>query len=501
MTTQESTELYHEQVKKFFAEIANQKARETKFVQRTSPLDGSLFLLSLVLTVFQHGVMVLDQLAVVAHKINDEVVVTGQAFKERFNELAVVWLQGLLVEALRLTMGASGAEVVAMMNAFSAVYLLDSSTIALPDSLQEVFPGCGGAGAKAAVKLYLLLNWLTGEYETMHLEAGRKADQNMGQRFLSGTLSGALWIFDLGFFNFNFFASIAQGGSYFLCRLQAHKTIWCSKGMGQIELLDLDRLLQRAPRQMFELNVWIGSDDRVPARLIAIPAPRAVAVQRRHRVREAARTQRRTPSQQTLNRCDWTLLLTNASDEQLPTSTVLQVYGVRWQVELAFKLFKSDAKLEQLNATEKCRVQCEFYAKLIALLSFNKLTGLAESLTGQKISPVKLFRRMRNDVDDWLNTLGAGTSEAVSQSLMFLASYATPSRRKTYPSTRQRLEAAAQTAQVVTLTDPLGYLQELLRGAQEITPLFRRHLSTRNVSFQTQPVLLNQPVARHEFVA
>jgi hypothetical protein len=112
----------------------------------------------------------------------------------------------------------SQAEVLAILNAFSAVYLLDSSTITLPDSLQKVFPGCGGAGAKAAVKLYLLLNWLTGEYETMHLEAGRKADQNMGQRFLSGTLSGALWIFDLGFststsspntvsrFNFNFFS-------------------------------------------------------------------------------------------------------------------------------------------------------------------------------------------------------------------------------------------------------------------------------------------------------
>lgn len=41
-----------------------------------------------MLNVFQFGVVVLDQLAKAAHRINPNVEVTGQAFKERFNAAA-----------------------------------------------------------------------------------------------------------------------------------------------------------------------------------------------------------------------------------------------------------------------------------------------------------------------------------------------------------------------------------------------------------------------------
>lgn len=183
MTTLNQPQVYHEQAKQFFEKTANQIAREKKFVQRQSPLDGSIFLLSLVLTVFEYGTMVLDQLAVMAHQIDPTVAVTGQAFKERFTPVAVAWLQALLAEALKLTAPACGTEVVPLLAVFRAVYLLDSSTITLPDTLQTAWRGGGGAGAKAALKLYLLLDWLTGQYTTLHLEAGRKADQNMGARF------------------------------------------------------------------------------------------------------------------------------------------------------------------------------------------------------------------------------------------------------------------------------------------------------------------------------
>jgi len=53
MTTLNLTQVYHEQAKEFFEKTANQTAREKKFVQRQSPLDGSIFRWSLVLTVVE----------------------------------------------------------------------------------------------------------------------------------------------------------------------------------------------------------------------------------------------------------------------------------------------------------------------------------------------------------------------------------------------------------------------------------------------------------------
>ena len=122
----------------------------------------------------------MPQLAVFAKRLNPALAVTGQAFKERFTPVAVQWLKALLVAALQLSLPVGSPPLVPMLQTFSAVYLLDSSVVPLPDNLRKDFPGCGGVGAQSALKLYLLLDWLTGHYETLQVASGRKADQDMG---------------------------------------------------------------------------------------------------------------------------------------------------------------------------------------------------------------------------------------------------------------------------------------------------------------------------------
>jgi hypothetical protein len=478
LTTSDSTKTYHNQVKKFFE---GNKARETKFTQRESLINGSVFLMSLVMVVFQHGAIVLDLLAKTAAKIDPKVKVTGQAFKERFNTFAVAFLKSMFAEALKMTVPQAD-RVVPLLSDFAAVYILDSSIISLPESLKQNYQGYGGVATKAAAKVYLLLNWLTGGYEKIQIEAGRKADQNMGENFLPGSRPGALWLFDLGFFKAAYLAMIASYGSFYLCRLAASQQIfWSCSASGKIERLDFDLLLRRAPRQLFEIKVIFGHKQEVEARLVIAPVPPQVAAERRRKVHKAARKQGRTPTQTTLSRCDWTLLLTNAGPEQLPTSTVLEVYCVRWQVELVFKLFKSDAKLEATNAKEKNRLECEVYAKLIALLLFNRISRLVEEYTGEVISPVKLWRSMRDDKEDWLKMLGQSTAQAISDLVKYLSRYARTSSRKKYPSTLQCLARAAEKAQQVILNDPLVYLRERLKTAAERSRAFARHLSRRTI--------------------
>jgi len=484
MTTPDSTKTYHEQVKKFFEQTAETQARQAQFVQRDSPLNGTVFLLSLVLTVFQHGTIVLDRLAQAAHQLNPKITVKGGAFKARFNAYAVAFLKTMFAEALQLSAPAA-PQVVPLLTSFSAVYLLDSSVVTLPDNLKQLFLGCGGAGAQAAAKVFLLLNWLTGSYESLQLADGRKADQNMGEPFLPGRQAGALWLFDLGFFKAAFLAAIAKAKSFFVCRLPAaQQSFWVRNRAGVLEKFDLDHFLRFAPRELFEIEVVFGAQQEVSARLILAPVPKQVAAQRRRKVREAARTQRRTPRQRTLQRCDWTLLLTNARAAQLPTSTVLTVYGVRWQVELTFKLFKSDAKLETTLATEQHRVACEFYAKLIAVLVFNRLSGLATELVAEPLSAVKLWRQMRGDFQALLQVLGRGTSAALRELLQFLGRFAQPTRRQKYPTTRQRLALAACAACQVKLNDPLGYLQEKQRDAAPRQQVCARYLVSYPVTLK-----------------
>jgi Transposase DDE domain len=462
------------------------KAIETKFVQRKSPLDGSVFLQALVLNVFQFGVIILDQLAKAAHRIDPDVEVTGQAFKERFNAAAVEFLKAMFVEALNVS-APRAAQVIPLLEAFSEVNLLDSSSVLLPESLKESYPGCGGIGAKAAAKVYLLLNYLTGSYQRIRIEAARKADQNMGEQFLAGHKPGALWMFDLGFFCAPFLAQVAEMGSFYLCRLAASQlNFFCRNGAGELEPFDLDRFLRRAPRELFEIEVVFGPRLEVVTRLVIAPVPAAVAAERRRKTRLAASKQGRTPTQRTLNRCSWTLLLTNASPEQLPTTTALVVYGVRWQVELSFKLFKSDAKLETSLGSEEHRVECEFYAKLITLLFFNRISGLVENFAGEKISPAKLWRRMRDEASDLLRGFGKGTAQSLRELLQFLSRYARPRSGKKYPSTLQRLERAAKEARQVIFKDPLGCARERRKTIAESKKTFAHSLESYEVKLNSE---------------
>jgi len=153
-----------------------------------------------VLTVFQYGTIVLDQLAKTAHTINPEISVTGQAFKERFNAFAVEFLKAMFAEALKLTAPAAN-RVPPLLEVFSAVYLLDSSVVTLPDTLKDDFRGCGGDGAKAAAKVFLLFNWLNGVYETLRIDHGRQPDQKMGQEFIAGErrppCGSLIWAFSM----------------------------------------------------------------------------------------------------------------------------------------------------------------------------------------------------------------------------------------------------------------------------------------------------------------
>jgi hypothetical protein len=322
---------------------------------------------------------------------------------------------------------------------------------------------------------------LTGQYETLQIEAGRKADQNMGEEFMKLAQAGTLWLFDLGFFKVAFLAALDKAKNYFLCRLQSQVQLWAHNAQEQIDNLDLDQLLRRARRETFEIDVLVGPQ-QVPARLIAVPVPRAQANERRRKAIQKAKKHGRTPSQKTLARLDWALLLTNAPAKLLPTSTVLAVYGVRWQVELAFKLFKSDLEVDVTLATEEHRVQCEFYAKLIALLLFNRLTGVAENLLGEKISPAKLFRQMRGDVDRWLQALSGGPATATREWLQFLSRYIKPSLRKSQ-STLLRLEALTGAAQQRKLLDPIGFVRAKLKTAAAKCAAFKQQLSVEDLSF------------------
>jgi hypothetical protein len=62
----------------------------------------------------------------------------------------------------------------------------------------------------------------------------------------------------------------------------------------------------------------------------------------------------------------WTLYITNVPVTMLTLRQVVVLYTVRCQIELIFKLWKSECAVERASGLHRERVLSELYAKLMA---------------------------------------------------------------------------------------------------------------------------------------
>lgn len=146
-----------DQVQQILHERANVLAKETGCIVRVRKFTGATLLQTLVFGFQQHPDAGLEQLASIAQVGN--VCVSDTAVHERFTESCAQFLHQVLEEMTSVVVQAAQDVPIKLLRRFSAVLLEDSSSIALPDELAEVWQGCGGkqAHTKAAVKLHTRL--------------------------------------------------------------------------------------------------------------------------------------------------------------------------------------------------------------------------------------------------------------------------------------------------------------------------------------------------------
>ena len=80
---------------------------------------------------------------------------------------------------------------------------------------------------------------------------------------------------------------------------------------------------------------------------MAVRVPQEVADQRRRRLHEEFRDKGKTPSARLLALAAWTMMVTTVPDAQLSVAEALVLLRERWQIELLFKLWKSQGRVDE----------------------------------------------------------------------------------------------------------------------------------------------------------
>lgn len=145
------------------------------------------------------------------------------------------------------------------------------------------------------------------------------------------------------------------------------------------EPFDLLATLAAQTAQEGEVRVRVheGTDEAQPLILrlvIRRKTPEQAEADRKRLIKDAKK-RRKTPDPRSLEAAAYIMLLTSLPATDFPASDILAVYRFRWQIEMAFKRFKTLAGLDQLPAKNPALARAWIYARLIVALIVDRIAG------------------------------------------------------------------------------------------------------------------------------
>ena len=350
-------------IQSIFSEETDQLAKKTGFIKRERKVTGSRFIKTLLFSWMQNKSPSVESLARTGFTHNLEI--SAQGLTKRFTPESSHFVRCVLEKALTKVVRSSVVNI-EILNRFSAVYVADCSKIALPNVLNDTWQGTGGRGtmSKAGLKVDASIELKTGELQ-FGLLHGKHSD-NRSPIAEQKYEKGVLHLRDLGYFKLSRMKEQSEGNEYWLSRLQPRTKIFDDN----FQAIDLHKHIKEQSQHcnQFEINVTIGAEAHMQARLICYKLNEESASRRRAKLNKNSNKQGRKPSAEILALCDWNLFITNVEEEKLSIKECLILYRVRWQIELLFKLWKSQCKLVDSRSENPHRILCEIYIKLLIVL-------------------------------------------------------------------------------------------------------------------------------------
>jgi hypothetical protein len=355
-------------------EKADELALTTGFIQRQRKITGSNFIKTLFFAWMQKEAPSVEGIARAG--FSHALYISAQGLEQRLTESACEFLKALIGYAITEKICAEHSVEIEILNRFTAVYITDTSTFILPNELKPYYLGTGGKSDvnQSALKLDTCIELKSGSLSCGLLQ-GTDADSRSPLAEKQNE-KGALRLQDLGYFNLHRMKEQSERGEYWLSRLLPNTKILDSHK----QEIDLQSYLLSATKTQnhVELDVLVGKQEQVSARLIGHRLSQEAAGRRREQLKKNASKHGRSPTARNLALCDWSLYITNVERTKLTLKECLILYRVRWQIELLFKLWKTHNQVGQSRSQKCYRILCEIYIKLLVVLvqHWILLTGL-----------------------------------------------------------------------------------------------------------------------------
>lgn len=371
----------------------NKLSRQSKFIQRTPrKIDPSTFLMSIFISLIRTEIS-LTSFAITLGILKEQCI-SKQAIDKRINPFFIQFLELLLAHCISKVTKTVNNYIVPN---FNRILIQDSTCIKLPSWLSSIFPGNRNKTGKefSIAKIQAVIDIVHEQFVHLSLTPFTVNDQKASSNILSILRKGDLLIRDLGYFVISTLRDISNIGAYFLTRLRSGIVIYDLNNKKRLNLL---KILKK--RGKIDTYVLIGKDERLIVRLVAMPVDDGIANQRRRKAKKN-RDRRLNPNKEHLGLLGWDIFILNADDSMISAENIAKLYGLRWRIEIIFKSWKSNFKIENIPNASAVRVQAHLLAMLIFITLFhtyifaNYYSQIYQQ-TQKHISILKLTRFIEN---------------------------------------------------------------------------------------------------------
>jgi hypothetical protein len=179
---------------------------------------------------------------------------------------------------------------------------------------------------------------------------------------------GDLCIRDLGFTVFDVINEFIEKGVYFISRKLYGTKVYEIKSGTEIDILK-----ELKKKEFIDREVLIGTNHQIKVRLIALLVPAEKASERRRKAAKD-RNRRLNHSSEYYQLLGYSIFITNILVNRFDSEKIMQLYRLRWRIEIIFKSWKSCFSLEKL-IHRQCkninRVNCTIYLMLLYIYLFH----------------------------------------------------------------------------------------------------------------------------------
>lgn len=307
-------------------QVIARKGRESRFqVREARKLGSGAWFWSFVLDAGNGGVRSIARTARTAGLLTAQTI-SRQAIHQRCGPEAVEFMRLLWQHLEAETAVLSKGPLPGTLSDFQDVHTFDSTTVGLLARLAERYPACRTNVRKAGLKIHTRTSLRTREAQAIRISPERMHDRK--GIVLGSDRKDILHLMDLGFFDYDLFAEILDGGGDFVTRLKesANGTILnVRRGCPRRHIGErMNQPIYSGP--VVDLDVeFLGSEHGMMLRVVGV-------------------FNRQTD--------EYHWYVCSLDPDRFSPRDVAEIYALRWQIELLYKNWKGRCHLTEL-ASEK----------------------------------------------------------------------------------------------------------------------------------------------------